>query len=58
MGIFSEAAGKADMGKTILYALLVGLPTVVVLDSHGTEKARFNEFVSAEKMAAAIKSIN
>ena len=30
MGIFSEAAGKADMGKTILYALLVGLPTAVV----------------------------
>ncbi|HKI71563.1 MAG TPA: gluconate:H+ symporter, partial [Verrucomicrobiae bacterium] len=30
MGIFNEAAGKADMGKTILYALLVGLPTAVV----------------------------
>ena len=29
-GIFNEAAGKADMGKTILYALLVGLPTAVV----------------------------
>ena len=30
MGIFNEAAGKADMGKTILYALLVGLPTAIV----------------------------
>src|SRR5205814_7801035 len=30
MGIFNEAAGKANMGKTILYALLVGLPTAVV----------------------------
>lgn len=30
MGIFNEAAGKADMGKTILYALLVGLPTAVL----------------------------
>jgi len=30
MGIFNEAVGKADMGKTILYALLVGLPTAVV----------------------------
>ncbi|PYM11327.1 MAG: permease DsdX [Verrucomicrobia bacterium] len=30
MGIFNEAAGKADMGKTILYALLVGLPTAAV----------------------------
>src|SRR5256885_16170879 len=30
MGIFNDAAGKTDMGKTILYALLVGLPTAVV----------------------------
>ena len=30
MGIFNEAAGKADMGKTILYALLLGLPTAIV----------------------------
>src|SRR6266545_376698 len=30
MGIFNELAGKADMGKTILYSLLVGLPTAVV----------------------------
>src|SRR6266511_3845504 len=30
MGIFNEMAGKADMGKTILYSLLIGLPTAIV----------------------------
>jgi len=30
MGILNELAGKADMGKTILYSLLVGLPTAIV----------------------------
>jgi len=30
MGIFNELAGHADMGKTILYALIVGLPTAVL----------------------------
>jgi len=30
MGIFNELAGKADMGKTILYSLLIGLPTAIV----------------------------
>jgi GntP family gluconate:H+ symporter len=30
MGIFNEQAGKADMGKTILYSLLIGLPTAIV----------------------------
>jgi len=30
MGILNELAGKADMGKTILYSLLVGLPAAVV----------------------------
>src|SRR5690242_7145820 len=30
MGIFNELAGKADMGKTILYSLLVGLPSAIV----------------------------
>ena len=37
---------------------VVGLPTVVVLNADGEEKARFNEFVAADKMAAAIKSVN
>lgn len=37
---------------------VVGLPTVVVLNADGEEKARFNEFVTADKMAAAIKGIN
>src|SRR6266704_2882933 len=30
MGILNELAGKADMGKTILYSLLVGLPAAAV----------------------------
>jgi GntP family gluconate:H+ symporter len=30
MGIFNELAGKADMGKTILYSLIVGLPTAII----------------------------
>src|SRR2546425_314347 len=30
MGIFNELAGRADMGKTIVYSLLIGLPTAMV----------------------------
>lgn len=30
MGIFNDLAGRADMGKTILYSLLVGFPTAIV----------------------------
>ena len=30
MGILGELAGRADMGKTILYSLLIGLPTAIV----------------------------
>src|SRR5437667_4074846 len=30
MGIFNELAGKADMGTTILYSLLIGLPTAII----------------------------
>ncbi len=37
---------------------VVGLPTVVVLDSTGQEKLRFNEFVPAERFLSAIKSVN
>jgi len=37
---------------------VVGLPTVVVLDSNGQEKVRFNEFVPPERFLAAIKSVN
>ena len=37
---------------------VVGLPTVVVLDSNGNEKIRFNEFVPPERFLAAIKSVN
>ncbi len=37
---------------------VVGLPTVIVLDSSGAEKVRYNEFVPPEKLAAAIKSVN
>jgi len=37
---------------------VVGLPTVVVLDSAGQERLRFNEFVPAERFLAAIKAVN
>ena len=37
---------------------VVGLPTVVVLDSSGQEKVRFNEFVPAERFLSAIKTVN
>ncbi len=37
---------------------VVGLPTVVVLDSHGREQARFNEFVPPERFLAAIKAVD
>jgi thiol:disulfide interchange protein DsbD len=37
---------------------VVGLPTVVVLDSTGKEKVRFNEFVPAERFLSAIKLVN
>jgi len=30
MGIFNDLAGKADMGRTILYSLLIGLPTAIL----------------------------
>jgi thiol:disulfide interchange protein DsbD len=37
---------------------VVGLPTVVVLDSQGKEKVRFTEFAAADKMVQAIKAVN
>ena len=37
---------------------VVGLPTVVVLDSSGAEKLRFNEFVPADRFLSAIKTVN
>jgi len=37
---------------------VVGLPTVVVLDSHGKEAARFNEFVPPERFLAAIRAVD
>ncbi|MFO0678295.1 MAG: cytochrome c biogenesis protein CcdA [Polyangiaceae bacterium] len=37
---------------------VVGLPTVVVLDSDGHEKVRFNEFVPPERFLEAIRSVN
>lgn len=37
---------------------VVGLPTVIVLDSEGKEKVRFTEFVAADKMSAAMKAVN
>jgi thiol:disulfide interchange protein DsbD len=37
---------------------VVGLPTVVVLDSEGQERVRFNEFVPAQKFLDAIQAVN
>jgi thiol:disulfide interchange protein DsbD len=37
---------------------VVGLPTVVVLDSAGQEKIRFNEFVPPDKFLDAIQRVN
>jgi thioredoxin:protein disulfide reductase len=37
---------------------VVGLPTVVVMDSSGQEKVRFNEFVPPERFLQAIRAVN
>jgi thiol:disulfide interchange protein DsbD len=37
---------------------VVGLPTVVVFDSEGNERVRFNEFVDASRFLAAIEAVN
>jgi thiol:disulfide interchange protein DsbD len=37
---------------------VVGLPTVVVMDSRGQEKIRFNEFVPADRFLEAIRTVN
>lgn len=37
---------------------VVGLPTVVLLDSHGEERMRFVEFVPPERFAAALRSVD
>jgi thiol:disulfide interchange protein DsbD len=37
---------------------VVGLPTVVVFDSGGQERARFNEFVPADRFLETIRSVN
>ena len=41
MGIINDLAGRADMGKTIIYALLVGLPTAIVAASEAPAAARY-----------------
>ncbi len=37
---------------------VVGLPTVVVLDSEGRERVRFNEFVPPDRFLEAIRAVN
>jgi thioredoxin:protein disulfide reductase len=37
---------------------VVGLPTVVVMDSAGQERVRFNEFVPPERFLSAIRAVN
>jgi thioredoxin:protein disulfide reductase len=34
-----------------------GLPTVVVIDSHGKEALRFNDFVPPERFLPALKAV-
>jgi thiol:disulfide interchange protein DsbD len=36
---------------------VVGLPTVVIYDSQGKERKRFNEFVGPEPFLAAIEGV-
>jgi thiol:disulfide interchange protein len=36
---------------------VVGLPTVVVLGSDGSERARFTEFVPPERFLTAIRNV-
>jgi thioredoxin:protein disulfide reductase len=36
---------------------VVGLPTVVLLDAKGQERARFNKFVEPDKMVSALKCV-
>jgi thiol:disulfide interchange protein DsbD len=54
-GTDDEAPGFKAMQKK--YGV-VGLPTVLLLDKTGKEQARFNEFVPAEKFAAALKKVD
>ena len=37
---------------------VVGLPTVVVYDSEGKERKRFNDFVGAQDFLSALEGIN
>ena len=37
---------------------VVGLPTVIVLDSEGLERVRFNEFVTPDRFAEALRSVD
>lgn len=37
---------------------VVGLPTLILLDSSGKEQARFNEFVPPDKFVEALKKVN
>jgi thiol:disulfide interchange protein DsbD len=37
---------------------VVGLPTVVIYDSKGTERKRFNDFVGPDQFAAALEGID
>ena len=37
---------------------VVGLPTVVIYDSNGQERKRFNEFVPPERFLSALEGID
>jgi thioredoxin:protein disulfide reductase len=46
-----------QISATLAHFKVVGLPTVVLFDSHGKEAARYNDFVPPERFLPAIRGI-
>jgi thiol:disulfide interchange protein DsbD len=46
-----------QISATLASFKVVGLPTVVLFDSHGKEAARYNDFVPPERFLPAIRAI-
>jgi thiol:disulfide interchange protein DsbD len=45
------------VADTIKRMKVLGLPTVILFDSSGTEAKRFTDFVPADAMAAALRAV-
>ena len=54
----TDEDNEADQRRSRASTTWSGSPTVVVLDSRGDEKVRFNEFVEADRFLTAIKAVN